>query len=102
MNSVPELLLALAAGLLLGAVFFGGLWWTVRRGLSSKRPAALFATSTLVRIAISVAGFFVVSRGDWRRLSACLAGFLVMRVFTIRLVRRPDVKQSRATNGGGV
>jgi F1F0 ATPase subunit 2 len=26
---------------LLGVIFFGGLWWTVRKGLSSKRPASL-------------------------------------------------------------
>ena len=40
-----ELLLlaaASAAGLLLGAIFFGGLWFTVRKGVSSQRPALWF------------------------------------------------------------
>jgi F1F0 ATPase subunit 2 len=42
MNEFSILAVALAAGLLLGAVFFGGLWWTVRKGVSSKRPALGF------------------------------------------------------------
>ena len=29
------LALSLAAGILLGAIFFGGLWWTVRHGALS-------------------------------------------------------------------
>ena len=38
MNEVLLLALALSAGMLLGAVFFGGLWWTVRMGVSSEQP----------------------------------------------------------------
>jgi hypothetical protein len=40
MNETAILVLSGGAGVLLGALFFGGLWWTVRRGLSSKRPAS--------------------------------------------------------------
>jgi F1F0 ATPase subunit 2 len=101
-NSIPQLLPALVAGLLLGAVFFGGLWWTVRRGLLSTKPAMLFVTSVLLRSAIVVVGFYFVSHGDWRRLCACLAGFLVVRVYATRLIRRPHERQSRDMNGGGI
>ena len=41
MNEPLSLASALVAGVLLGAFFFGGLWWTVREGLSSKRIGAL-------------------------------------------------------------
>jgi F1F0 ATPase subunit 2 len=34
---------------LLGTIFFGGLWWTIRKGISSKQPAALFFFSLLLR-----------------------------------------------------
>ena len=37
------LVLAWVAGVVLGAIFFGGLWWTVRKGVSSKRPALWFS-----------------------------------------------------------
>ena len=48
------LFLALAAGLLLGAMFFGGLWWTVRRAVSSGCPALWFAGSLLLRLGLAL------------------------------------------------
>jgi F-type H+-transporting ATPase subunit a len=71
-NETVILVLAGSAGVLLGVFFFGGLWWTVRRGLLSKRPASLFLGSLLLRTSIILAGFYVVSGGHWDRLLACL------------------------------
>src|SRR5665811_1672873 len=65
---VSALVLPLLAGVLLGTIFFGGLWWTIRRGVSSKQPAALFFFSLLLRTGITLAGFYFVARGDWRRM----------------------------------
>lgn len=78
---------ALVAGILLGLVFFGGLWWTVRMGLASPQPALWFLGSFLVRTAIAVAGFYFVAQGNWRRLVACLSGFLLARIATAWLTR---------------
>jgi F1F0 ATPase subunit 2 len=72
---IVALVLALLAGVLLGTIFFGGLWWTIRKGLSSKQPAALFFFSLLLRTGMAMGGFYFVARGDWRRLLACLLGF---------------------------
>lgn len=85
MNEWLALALAAAAGLLLGAFFFGGLWWTVRRGVSAKRPALLFVTSMLLRTGIVVTGFYVISDGQWQPLLACLAGFVIARFIVTRL-----------------
>ena len=76
---------ALLGGVALGALFFGGLWWTVRRGLSSRQPAALFLGSLLLRTLLVVAGFFFVSGGDWRNLVASLAGFLLARTVMMKV-----------------
>jgi F1F0 ATPase subunit 2 len=70
---------ACAAGLLLGAGFFGGLWWTVRRGVSAERPALWFLGSVVLRMSIVLVGFYLVSSGDWKRLLACLLGFVIAR-----------------------
>ena len=61
MNELLTLVLALAAGVLLGAIFFGGLWWTVRKGVSSKQPALWFFGSLLLRMSIALAGFYFVA-----------------------------------------
>ena len=89
MNDPLSLLLAGAAGLLLGAIFFGGLWWTVRKGLSARQPALWFFGSMLLRMGIALAGFYFVGGGDWRRLLACLLGFVVARFVVTWLTRAP-------------
>ena len=58
MNEPLMLVLAVVAGVLLGAIFFGGLWWTVRKGVSSTRPALWFLGSLLLRTGIVLAGFY--------------------------------------------
>jgi hypothetical protein len=63
MSSLLPLLIVVLAGFVFGTFFFGGLWFTVQRGL------------------------YFISSGDWRRLLACLIGFLVARVVVTRLSR---------------
>ena len=90
MNEILNLILALVAGFLLGAFFFVGLWWTVQKGLSSKRPALWFFGSILLRTSTAVAGFYFASGGHWKRLLICLLGFFVMRQIVMRLTRLPE------------
>jgi len=77
-----------AAGLLLGAFFFGGLWWTVRKGVSSQRPALWFFGSLLLRMSITLAGFYFVGHENWERWLTCLLGFVLARLVVTRLTRR--------------
>ena len=76
---------ALAIGGATGVVFFGGLWWTTQKGVSSRLPALWFAGSLLVRTVVTVAGFYVASGGSWERLLLCLSGFLIARALVVRL-----------------
>ncbi|MEO6743201.1 MAG: ATP synthase subunit I [Caldimonas sp.] len=73
------------AGVLLGLGFFGGLWWTVRRAVDSRRPALWVGGSLLLRMGCTAGGFVVVSAGDWQRLLACLLGFLAGRWLVLRM-----------------
>lgn len=89
MNEWLTLALAGLAGLVLSALSFGGLWWTVRLGIVSRRPALLFLGSLLLRTAVVVTGFYFVGDGDWQRLLACLVGFVVARSIIMRLAGPP-------------
>jgi F1F0 ATPase subunit 2 len=89
MNETLMLVVASVTGLVLGAIFFGGLWWTVRKGISSPRPALWFLGSVLVRMSIVLAGFYFVGGGHWERLVACLLGFVAARFIVMRLARTP-------------
>ncbi|MDR1612735.1 MAG: ATP synthase subunit I [Planctomycetota bacterium] len=75
-------------GFALGLFFFGGLWWTVRRGLASKHAALWFAGSLLLRLAVALTGLYWLAGGRWERLLACMLGFFVARRLVTRLVGR--------------
>jgi F1F0 ATPase subunit 2 len=85
MTEAAWLVVALAAGLALGTVFFGGLWWTVARGLGSRFAALWFFASLLLRTGVVLCGFYLVGRDSWERLVVCLAGFLIARLIITRL-----------------
>jgi len=87
MNEPLSLVFALIAGMMLGAMYFGGLWWTVRKGVSAKHPALWFMASMVLRSGIVVTGFYFLLGDDWRKLLAGLFGFIVARSVAIRLTQ---------------
>ena len=90
MSETLSLVLALATGLVLGAIFFGGLWWTIQKGMTSESSALWFCGSWLLRTGLVVAGFLLIARGHWERLPACLLGFVVARLIVMRQIRAAD------------
>ena len=87
MTELLTWILAGIAGAVLGLFFFGGLWWTISRGMASPRPALWFFASLLLRMSVTLAGFYVVSAGHWQRMLACLLGFVLARLFVTWLTR---------------
>jgi F1F0 ATPase subunit 2 len=101
MDETSSLALAGVAGLLLGAIFFGGLWWTVHKGVSSPRPALWFVGGVVVRMIIALAGFHFVGREHWERLLLCLLGFVVARLIVTWVTRSPGKTQNYPTQEAG-
>jgi F1F0 ATPase subunit 2 len=89
MNDLITLSVVLVAGILIGGFFFGGLWWTIQNGLTSKNPALWFFGSTLLRLSAALAGFYFIGGKDWRKLLICMLGFLIARLLVTRLTRTP-------------
>ncbi|MDX2460926.1 MAG: ATP synthase subunit I [Gammaproteobacteria bacterium] len=100
MNEILSLVPALVTGMLLGAMFFGGLWWTVQKGVSSARPALWFFGSLLLRTSMTLVGFYLVSDGHWERLLVCLLGFTIARLIATRLTRIAE-RPTRVTEEAG-
>lgn len=86
-SKVLELLVPLAAGVVIGLLYFGGLWITTRRLPRWKNPAVPLLGSFLVRSALCAGGVVVVSDGSAERAGVCLLGFLVGRALWIRRAR---------------
>jgi|SRR5690554_1165892 len=87
-NEVISLLPALFVGVVLGVIFFGGLWLTVRKGLSSKKAGLIFISSLIVRMAIVLAGFYFIGAGNWQKMMVCLGGFLIARIVITRFTKK--------------
>jgi F1F0 ATPase subunit 2 len=95
MDEPLMLVLACVEGALLGAMFFGGLWWTVRKAVGSRQPALWFFGSLMLRMSVTSAGLFVASGGRWQRLLLSLLGFVVANGFVRWLIRPSGDRQGR-------
>lgn len=81
-------LMIVLSGLLLGLIFYGGLWWTTHRGLTARHPGLLFFVSMLVRTAVVLTGFYLISAGQWQRILVCLAGFTLARLVVLQYTKK--------------
>jgi F1F0 ATPase subunit 2 len=90
-------LTAVLAGAVLGALFYTGLWWTVRHIAEFRRPGLSVMASMLLRMGLALGGFYFVADNQWTRLLLCLLGFLLSRVAVMWLTRVPANPQREPT-----
>ncbi|QJT10777.1 ATP synthase subunit I [Oceanidesulfovibrio marinus] len=76
--------LALAAGIVVGIVFFGGLWWTVKQLPGAKNPVLLMLSSALGRFFVALAGFLAATAGKPLTSILWVAGFIGSRLVISR------------------
>lgn len=89
MHDFLALSLTFVGGIMLGALYFSGLWFTLRRIRQEKHPAAWVILSMVVRMVLLLGAFFLMLRyGGWVYLLTALAGFIVLRVATTRGMQR--------------
>ena len=75
-----SLFVAFVAGLALGAFYFIALWQTVKRLQSATSSARLMLGSFILRMALVMAGFYLVMGAEhWERLALAMLGFIIMR-----------------------
>ncbi|MEP7294928.1 MAG: ATP synthase subunit I [Burkholderiales bacterium] len=82
--------MAVLAGVALGLMFYAGLWWTVCRAATFRWPGLSMLASLLLRMSVTLGGFYLVAGGDWARLLLCLAGFVLARAAVTWLTRLPS------------
>ncbi len=102
MNEGLSLIVPFLAGLALGAIFFSSLWWSVKKVVSSTHPIFWFVSLLLLRMSVTLAGFYWATSGQWKRLVACLAGFILARTIIMHFVgvswRQPTVSKPEANH----
>lgn len=68
-----------AAGLLMGGLYFGGLWFTVNRVAGARNPQLLLGVSFLGRSALLLAAFYLLLLPGWEAAAGGMFGFLAAR-----------------------
>lgn len=71
---------AFALGLVLGAVYFGGLWWTVSRLGRWRRPGVALAVSFALRAVLVLAAYAALARWGLAPLGVAFGAFMAVRV----------------------
>jgi F1F0 ATPase subunit 2 len=91
MNNLLFLPITLMLGVLLGNIYFRGLWMTVQQLPTTENPILLTFGSFLGRLAIAIAGFVLVvmvtkEHAIWH-LFVCVGAFMGVRNYLVRKVQ---------------
>jgi F1F0 ATPase subunit 2 len=88
MNSLFFIPITFLLGILLGNLYFRGLWMTVQKISTVPNPILLTFSSFLVRLAIAISGFYFVLMIAQEyaifHLTICLLAFMGIRNYLIK------------------
>jgi F1F0 ATPase subunit 2 len=87
MSEIVYSILTLFTGIITGVMFYGGLWYTVQKIVSSKMPALWVIGSFLIRVGITLLVFYYISFNRWQWLPVCLVGFIIARFLVSRITK---------------
>lgn len=87
MNINIYTLISLFIGLILGLLYFAGLWLTVKNMQKSRSPVALTLVSFFLRTAtVLLVLIFVARQGNYINIITLLAGFIIGRLILSRRI----------------
>ncbi len=84
------LLIGCLWGMSLGIAYFGGLWVTVRLVPKISKPKLFMLSSFILRMAILLAGIWLVLQVGPLAFAATLGAILLVRFVMIQIASRPQ------------
>jgi len=81
---IIELMTAFLVGAAIGAIYFAGLWETVRKLSDTDKPFRRVVLSFALRMILLISGFYLVMQGQWERLVAAMIGLILVREVMVR------------------
>ena len=80
-------MIAFLIGVVLGVLYFGGLFITVEKIDRVKYPSLLMVLSFVLRMGLLVATFFYISKGGYKDILFTLAGVILTRFIMTFIVK---------------
>lgn len=82
------MLFSFFSGIILGLVFFGGLYYTTQKLPSAKMPGLIMIASISLRMIILIGGLYFIYSGDLIRLLIGIVGVFISKYIVIRFVKK--------------
>lgn len=95
MNDIIYMIFVFIAGFTLGTLFFGGLWFTVKKAMTAKIPAIWFFTSFFLRVSMALLGFYYLALEGWQSIIISIIGFIAARIVITQLTESMAQKQAK-------
>lgn len=83
------------AGLVLGGLYFGGLWWSIARLKRIERKKQFLFLSWVLRSVLLCAGLYGLAVYDAQALLAGAAGLLAARFAIVRFAKRKPAQEKK-------
>ena len=97
MNEISIVILSFTGGAMLGIIFFGGLWLTVKKVVVAKTPVLWVFGSFFLRMSIVLVGFYFIASSNWQRLLGCMLGFIAARFIVMYYTKAIDERKLKLT-----
>lgn len=81
---------AAAGGVVLGLIYFVGLWITVKKAQSIRRPYLFLMGSFFIRTVFVLAGFYLLLLYNWTYLVTAMLAFIVTRQWVLQQKGKPS------------
>lgn len=81
-------------GLLLGVLYFGGLYFSTQKFSSVKRPALFMILSFVLRMGILIAGFYYLSKSGYKNILIGLLGVMLVRFIMLFNIKNHPSKST--------
>jgi F1F0 ATPase subunit 2 len=92
------IVISLITGIILGIIYFGGLWITVRYMVNREHPYFLIFISFGIRLTIIMAGLYIILVHGWVYLVISLVGFILTRILIVYVVNSEYLTQSKISD----
>ncbi len=98
MTTLLLLVASCTAGVLLGAIFFWGLWTTLKRLGRARSTAVLLLGSLVLRFGLVLGGFYLLARyAGWEHVLAAALGFTLSRILVVYRLQAHAVTREPGT-----
>jgi F1F0 ATPase subunit 2 len=92
--------IAFLAGILIGILYFGGLYLTVNHMNRTRHPALLMMGSFILRMAVLLFGFYLLRNGGVYQMFIALFAVILVKFVMVARVRRTIGKPGHEDHGG--